>query len=143
MRIALPTAALAVLALGASACAGADTEELRQTVEQGISDATEAVGQAAEGVQEKASEVSELAQFCTAAAQTAQAANAQDWEGAIEHGETMVAEAPDGIRPDAEVVLDGAKAYVDGDQAAVTTSEFQTAAENVRTYTEDRCDPRS
>lgn len=142
MRPVLAIATVAALSFGASACAGTDTEELRETVEQGISDATEAVGQAAEEVQEKASEVSEIAQFCTAAARTAQAVNAQDWDAAIEHGETMVAEAPDDIRPDAEVVLDGAKRYADGDQSAVASSEFQTAAENVKVYTEDRCDPR-
>lgn len=141
MRPLLATTTVAVLALGASACGG--SSDVREAVEQGISDASTAVGEVAEEAQAKASEVTELARFCTAAARTAQAVNDQDWDAAIEHGETMVAESPDDIRPDAEVVLDGAKRYADGDQAAVASPEFQDAAGAVRAYAEDRCDPRS
>ncbi len=141
MRSAAAVATIAVLAFGASTCGQA--EDVTAQVEQGISEAVDTATSAAEQAQEQVTEVSELAQFCTAAARTAQAVNAQDWEQAIEHGQTMVAEAPDEIRPDAETVLDGAQRYVDGDQSAVMSEEFQDAAEEVKAFTEDRCDPRS
>ncbi len=130
-------ASVLVLSLGAVACGQA--EQVGDAVGEAVDQASEAADQ----VREQAEEVATLARFCTAAARTAEAVNAQDWDAAIEHGETMVAEAPDDIVTDARTVLDGAKAYRDGDQQAVMSEEFQGAAERVKAYAEDHCDPTS
>lgn len=135
---ALTAATLAiVLSFGAAACS--EAEQIQETVETAIGQASETAAQ----VREQAERAATLAQFCTAAVRTADAVNSQDWDAAIQHGETMVAEAPEDIEADAETVLTGAKAYRDGDQQAVMSEEFQGAAERVKAYAQDHCDPTS
>lgn len=117
------TALTLVLTLGA--CGDAV-----ETVQEGVRDATE-----------RAQEAVQTAQFCKAALDVANAVDDRDWDRAIERGEVMVAEAPDDIRDDAQTVLEGAKRIRDGDAAAAQDEQFQAAAERVRTYARDRCDP--
>jgi hypothetical protein len=100
-----------------------------------------ACGDAVDTVREGVQDAATLVQFCSAAVEVAQAVDDRDWDRAIERGEVMVAEAPDEIRPDAQTVLDGAKRIRDGDAAAAQDQEFQAAAERVRDYSRDRCDP--
>lgn len=122
-------AALAVLALPLSLSACGDAVE---TVQEGINQATE-----------QAQDAATLVQFCKAALDVANAVNDQDWNRAIERGEVMLAEAPDEIRPDAQTVLDGAKRIRDGEMQVAQDEGFQAAAERVKQYTRDRCDPTS
>ena len=127
MRRTIVALTIAALPLSLTACGDAV-----ETVQEGVSEATEAAGEAAQ-----------LVRFCTAALEVADAVNARDWERAIERGEEMVAEAPDEIRPDAQTVLEGARSIHDGDTAVAQSEEFQRAVERVRGYTRDRCDPTS
>lgn len=149
----LKTLALAlVLAISLTACGDGDTtvEDVKTAVGDAATKAGDALGTAADKVSEAAGnagdaagEAVDNAQFCTAAFQTVDALNGNDIDGAIDHGEDMVAEAPDDIRGDAQRVLDGAKAFQGGDQQAVQSAEFRAAADNVEAYTRDKCDPRS
>lgn len=131
MRRILLTIAIAVLAM--TGC-GID-----DAVQDGISQASEVAGQAREQIEDTTRNV----QFCAAALSTAQAAEDQDWDAAIESGENLVETAPEEIAADAETVLEGAKAYRDGDQSAVQSEEFRDAAERLDTFARETCDPRS
>lgn len=131
MRRMLLTIAIAALAL-----AGCGIDD---AVQDGISQASEVAGQAREQIEDTTRNV----KFCTAALSTAQAAEDQDWDAAIESGENLVETAPEEIADDARTVLEGAKAYRDGDQSAVQTEEFRAAAERLDSFTRETCDPRS
>lgn len=113
-------------------------EDVEQAVGEGVDRAQEIASEASEG----ASEFVATAQFCKQAYDVADAIDDEDWDRAVDEGHELVAEAPDDIRPEAETVLAGAKRYVDGDRSAAADPEFQAAAQELRTYTEDNCDPR-
>lgn len=107
-------------------------------VDEAVGTAQDAVATATEAV----AETSELVQFCTAAARVAQAVQDEDVDAAVQHGETMVEHAPDEIAPQAQKVLDEARRAQGGDYSGLQSQEFEDAAEQVATYTQDRCDPR-
>lgn len=113
--------------------------DIEQAVEDGISQASEVADQARDQIEDTSRNV----QFCSAALSTAQAIEEQDWESAIESGENLVEQAPDEIAEDAQTLLDGARAYDDGDTSVVQTDDFREAAERVESYTRETCDPRS
>lgn len=81
-------------------------------------------------------------EFCAAAGRVVTHLEREDYAAAIEAGQTMVAEAPSQIQPQARIVLDGLVAFRDGDPEAVQGESFRRAAEDVRNYTVDACDPR-
>lgn len=124
---------LAAATLAATGC-GVD-----DAVRDGISEASEVARDAREQIEDTSREV----RFCAAALSTARAAQNQNWEAAIESGEELVATAPDQIADDARTVLEGARAYEDGDESAVRSEEFHAAAERLDEYTRETCDPRS
>lgn len=125
---------IAITALAVTGCG--DVEEALQ---EGISQASEVADQARDQVEDTSRNV----QFCSAALSTAQAVEEGDWDSAVESGENLVEQAPEEIAEDAQTVLDGARAYQDGDQSVVQTDEFQEAAERVGSHTRETCDPRS
>lgn len=122
-------AALGVLALLAPACD--DVDEAVSTAQEAVEGATEAVGDTAQ-----------LVQFCASAAQVARAAEDRDVDAAVEHGESMVAHAPDDIEAQAQTMLMEARRAQGGDYEGLQSEEFQQAASEVVAYTQDRCDPR-
>ncbi|HEX9888169.1 MAG TPA: hypothetical protein VGA69_01725 [Nitriliruptorales bacterium] len=124
-----PLAILAVIVLPLTLGACGDAVE---SVQEGVDQATRQAGEAIQ-----------IAEFCRAALDVANAVDDQDWDRAIERGEVMAAEAPDDIRGDTQTVLEGAKRIRDGDTAAAQDEEFQAAAQRVRDYARDRCDPTS
>ncbi len=126
-RLLPPLLAASVLLL--PACDQVD--EAVGTAKQAAASATEAIG-----------ETSQLVQFCTAALQVARAVQDEDVDRAVAEGESMVEHAPDEIRPEAEVVLAGAREAQQGDYDRLRSQEFEDAAAAVATYTQDRCDPR-
>lgn len=131
MRRLLPSFLVAALAV-----AGCGVDD---AVREGISEASEV----AEDARQQIEDTSRNVRFCAAALSTARAAQDQDWAAAIEHGEELVATAPDEIADDARVVLEGARAYRDGDPSAVQSEEFRAAAERLDEFTRETCDPRS
>lgn len=118
---------VAGLVLGACDTVGELAEETQTAIESGVDAAREAA---------------DLVGFCTAAARVAKAISDEDLDAAVDAGEDMVGEAPSEIRPEAELVLDGAKRAQAGDPSAVQTDEFEQAADAVQAFTRDRCDPR-
>lgn len=128
-----------LLTFGIAALALAGCGDIEDAVQDGVSQASEVASQARQQIEDTSRNV----QFCSAALSTAQAVERQNWESAIESAENLVEEAPDEIAEDAQTLLEGARAYQDGDQAAVQTDEFREAAERVESYTRETCDPRS
>lgn len=98
--------------------------------------------EAVESATEAVSEAAGLVQFCTAAAQVARAAEDEDVDAAVRHGESMVANAPDEIASQAQTLLTEAKRAQDGDYSGLQSQEFEEAAEAVATYAREHCDPR-
>lgn len=136
MRTLATAVSVLLLALTATGCDTAG--EVRDAAQEVAEDVADATGE----VRERAEEVAAVARFCTAALRTAQAARSQDWDGAVTAAEEAAAAAPDDVREDVQVVLDGAISYRDGHEQTVDDAEFRAAAERVETYTRDRCDPR-
>lgn len=134
------------VALGA-ACSGDEVEDSLDAAVEEVSEAGSEVGDAvtdaASEVADTAEEVTELVGFCTAAYRTQDAVEDRDPEEALEAAEDLAAEAPDEVRPEAETVLDGARAYQGGDDEALEDEGFRTAATEVAEYAEAHCDPRS
>lgn len=128
-----------LLTIGIAALTLAGCGDVEEAVQDGISQASEVAAQAREQIEDTSRNV----QFCSAALSTAKAVEQQNWESAIEAGENLVEQAPDEIAEDAQTLLDGARAYQEGDQSVVQTDEFREAAERVEAYTRETCDPRS
>lgn len=91
---------------------------------------------------EQFEDTAQRVEFCAAAARVATHLEREDYAGAIEAGQTMASKAPDQIQPQARTVLDGLVAFRDGDPDHLQSESFQRAAEDVRNYTVDACDPR-
>lgn len=125
---------LSMITFAATACGG-----LEEAVQDGISEASEVAADARQQIEDTSQNV----RFCTAALEVAQAAENQNWDRAIESGENLVETAPEEIAAEAQTVLDGARAYRDGDQQAVQSEEFRQAADRLDSFTRETCDPRS
>lgn len=129
-RLVATVAVLAAFALTGAACG---------TAEDAVDQGREAIEQA----EDAARDTAQRAQYCRAALQVASAVDDRDWDRAISAGEEMVAHAPDEIVDEARTVLDGARRIRDGQTQVAQSQEFQDAAEAVRTFTRERCDPAS
>ena len=136
-----------IVALGAAGCSG---DELDRTLDDAAGELSEAASEVGDAVSEAASEVtdaaergSELIGYCTAAYRLQDAVEDRNPEDALEAAEDLAAEAPDDVRDEAETVLEGARAYQDGDDQALQDEEFQAAASAVADDAAERCDPRS
>lgn len=103
----------------------------------GCGDAEDSLGEAVDQAQDTV----QLVEFCTSAAETVSAVNDEDLDAAMNAAESMVAEAPDEIADQAEAVFEGVEAARQGDQEAVQTEEFRTAATELERYTRENCDP--
>lgn len=125
---------IAIAALAVTGCGDAE-----DALRDGVSQASEVADRARQQVEDTSRNV----QYCSAALSTAQAVEEGDWESAVESGESLVKHAPGEVAADAQTVLDGARAYQDGDESVVQTEEFQEAAERVAAHTQEICDPRS
>ena len=102
-------------------------------------DAQQAIDGAVSSVSEQAGDVAENVTYCTAAGRVAIAVNNEDWDTAIEHGETMVANAPDDIVGDAQAVLDGARELKNGNRAVAADPNFRASADRVEDFTREFC----
>jgi F0F1-type ATP synthase membrane subunit b/b' len=137
--IARRAAALTVAALTLAACGA------QERVQEGIDRANEAASEAqsrVDDVREQVEGATARVEFCVAAAKVVAELEQRDYAGAIDAGQEMVAKAPAEIQPQARTVLDGLVAFRDGDSGAVQSESFTTAAEDLKSYTLDSCDPR-
>ena len=114
-------AVLAVAALAGTACDGA--------------------GQLVEDARTQVEEAAETAEFCVAALRVAAAVDSRDVDALVRAGEAFVADAPDEVRPDAQLLLDAGRRARDGDEAALADPAVTDAAARVRDVTEQRCNP--
>lgn len=130
-----PLAALAtVLAVvSLSACGQA-----RDAVREGVEQASRLASEAGQQIEQTTGKV----QFCAAAIRAGQAIDAEDWDAAIEAGENMADHAPEEVADEVQIVLEGARDYRAGNRSTVASPEFRDAAETLRDYTENECDPR-
>lgn len=118
--------------------------------QEGLQEGIDRAGAVASEVQAKVDEATsrfedtkQQVEYCASALRVIAAVETRDYEAAVDAGQEMVARAPEAIQPQARVVLDGVVAYQDGDSQPVQSEEFQQAAEDVRRFTTDSCDPRS
>lgn len=136
----------AVLVATATACGDGGTEEtldaIGETAGEVADDLGDAVSDAATEVRDTTSDLSDLVGFCDAARRAEGAVEARNAGDALEAAEDLAAEAPDDIRDAARTLLDGVRAWHDGDEQAIQDEDVQRAAEDVRVYAEERCDPR-
>lgn len=112
---------LATVAVAAVALAGCSTVE----------DAQQAAGDAIDRVE-----------YCVAAVRIVDAVQGQDLEAAISAGEDLVANAPDDVAADAQVVLDAARQAQAGDAAALDAEAVTAAADRLQASVREDCDPR-
>lgn len=92
-------------------------------------------------VVDQAEDTVQLVEFCTAGLEVADAVNNQEPAAALNAAETMAAEAPEEIAPQAQTVLEGIQAAQEGDTQALQSEEFQQAANELATYTRENCNP--
>jgi malonyl CoA-acyl carrier protein transacylase len=123
MRTRIPVALLLGAALFTGACS---------QVQQVIDDASERVN-----------EVVETARYCAAALRLADAVSDRDVDAAVSAGRDLVEVAPDEIAADAQLLLAAAEEAQAGDLERLQEQEVVDAAERVRTFTEDTCNPGS
>lgn len=134
-RVAVSAAAAALVAgCGAS-------ESVQEGIDRANAAANEAQGRIDE-VREQVSDTKARVEFCVAAAKVVAEVETRDYAGAVEAGQEMIAKAPEEIQPQARIVLDGLVAFQEGDSNPVQSEEFQRAADDLRRYTVDSCDPR-
>lgn len=100
-----------------------------------------AIGDRVTEVRESAEDASDRVQFCASAVRVATALSERDLAAAETAARDAAAEAPDEIRPQLRVVLDGVEAARSGDEEALQDPDFQRAAEQVASYARDTCDP--
>lgn len=101
------------------------------------------IDQVVDEAQTQVAEVADTLEFCSTAVQLADAVDSQDVDAAVTAGEAFVGKAPDEIRPDAELVLAAAREAQDGDPSALQSAEVQDAADRLRAFTVDECNPAS
>lgn len=123
MRRLVLLAALGVLAAGLSACGE--------------------IGDQVASVRESAEDAVDRVEFCASAVRVADALASRDLAAAETAARDAAADAPDEIRPQLRVVLDGIEAAQSGDEQVLDSPEFRQAAEQVTAYTRDTCDPTS
>lgn len=132
----------ALLVTGAAACDQGEAEETLDAIGDTAGEVAEDVGDAVGDAATEVSELADLVGFCDAARRADEAVEARNAGDALEAAEDLAAEAPEDVASEAGTVLEGVRAWHDGDQTAVEDEDFQQAAEDVRAYTEERCDPR-
>lgn len=113
-----------VLAVLASACAGVDDQisELRS----GADEATDRV------------------QFCLAVTRALSSVDGGSSPAEAQTAaEEVLAQVPDELRDDAELVADRLRQAAENDDPSVLDAEFEAAAQDLRDRTEQMCDPRS
>lgn len=148
MRPILAILTAAALATSAAACGSGDDvqdslDAVGETVGEVAGDVGDSVEEAASEVGQAAEDAADLVGFCTAAYRTQDAVEDREPEDAVEAAEDLLERAPEDIRPQAEIVRDGARAYQAGDEQAIEDEEFQQALSELGAYIQDRCDPRS
>lgn len=126
--IVVPT--LCALAMLTSACEGVDDLS-------GLSDG-------ADDLSGSVDEVTDQARFCFAITRALTGIDGGTTpEQALDAAEEVLAQAPDELRDDAELVAETlAEAVEADDQELLEDEAFQAAAERLRDGTRERCDPR-
>lgn len=140
------TILVVALLVTATACGDRGAEEtldaIGETAGEVAGDIGEAVSDAATDAADATSEFADLVGFCDAARRAEGAVEARNAGDALAAAEDLAAEAPDDIASEAGTVLEGVRAWHDGDEEAVQDEDFRRAAEDVQAYAEERCDPR-
>ncbi|MEX1162145.1 MAG: hypothetical protein WEB03_01060 [Nitriliruptor sp.] len=118
-----PRSAVVVLALLASACTS--------------------VGNQLEGLQTRAVDTADRVQFCLAVTRALTSVDGGTAPSEAQAAaEEVLAQVPDELRADAELVADRLRETADTGDRSALDEEFRTAAASLRAGTQELCDPR-
>ena len=109
-----------------------------------LASACSSVGDALGGVQTRAEEVSDGAQFCFAVTRALTSVDGGSTPSqARGAAEEVLAQGPDDLRDDAQLVADRLRAAAESGDESVLDDEFRAAAARLRDGTRELCDPTS
>lgn len=131
MRGIVSVVVFALLATGCDSAQDALEDQLGTTVE-------DLRGQADQLLQQ-GRDLAATFQWCTSAAQLAQAVVARDVEAVRAEATALQETAPEGLRPDLDLIVRAAEAAEDGDRQALLADDVQQAARDVYAFAAERC----